>query len=470
MQPLGYQVEDAKHDVARLTSSTPPIGLAGLAAYLEQHGHTADIIDAFTRPGSDRAIADYLREHRPAYLGLSCITSNFMDGVRIAREAKAALPGITTLVGGPHVSALRERMLEQFAVVDCIVVGEGERPLRAIIEREGRELDDVPGVIYRDEDDAVRFTGFQDGGLELDALPFPAYDKLPGFPRAYKLPLFNYPRIPHSSCITSRGCPYKCSYCDRSVFGRSFRYNSAEYMYEHISLLKRQFGIRHVTFYDDQFTFDRKRVHRFTELMREKPLGMTYNCAIRAEHVDENLLREMKASGCWMISLGIETGDPELLAQHRQNADLEMLAGKIRLIKAAGILVKGLVMMGLPGESPESVRRSMDYVFSLPLDALNISKFTPFPGSPLYDNIHELGEFEEDWPAMDCLSFRFIPNGMTHAELNRLYKAFYRAYFKRPSTLANYVSMIWKSPDSWLRFWTNMGSFVRFARQSERHG
>jgi len=154
VQPLGYQVEDAKHDVARLTSSTPPIGLAGLAAYLEQHGHTADIIDAFTRPGSDRAIADYLREHRPAYLGLSCITSNFMDGVRIAREAKAALPGITTLVGGPHVSALRERMLEQFAVVDCIVVGEGERPLRAIIEREGRELDDVPGVIYRDEDDA----------------------------------------------------------------------------------------------------------------------------------------------------------------------------------------------------------------------------------------------------------------------------------------------------------------------------
>lgn len=470
VQPLGYRVQDPKHDVALLTSSTPPIGLAGLAAYLEQGGYKADIIDAFTRPGSDKAIADYLREHRPAYLGLSCITSNFLDGVRIAGEAKETLPGIRTLAGGPHVSALREPMLEQFPSLDCIVVGEGERPLRAFIEREGQDLSGVPGLIYRDEDGAVVFTGFQDGNLDLDALPFPAYDKLPGFPRAYRLPLFNYPRVPHSSCITSRGCPYECSYCDRSVFGRSFRYNSAEYMHEHLSLLKRQYGIRHVTFYDDQFTFDRKRVHRFAELMLQKPLRMTFNCAVRAEHVDLDLLKEMKAAGCWMISLGIETGDPELLAQHRQNADLELLAGKIRLIKSAGIHVKGLLMMGLPGETPESIRRSMDYVFSLPLDALNISKFTPFPGSPLYENIHDLGEFEEDWPAMDCLSFRFIPKGMTRTELEGLYKAFYRAHFRRPSVLAGYAKMVWKSPDSWLRFWTNMGSFIRFARRSTRHG
>jgi len=197
---------------------------------------------------------------------------------------------------------------------------------------------------------------------------------------------------------------------------------------------------------------------------------MTFNCAVRAEHVDEHLLKDMKAAGCWMISLGIETGDPELLAQHRQNADLDMLADRIRLIKAAGILVKGLVMMGLPGESPQSIRRSMDYVLSLSLDALNISKFTPFPGSPLYENIHGLGEFEEDWPSMDCLSFGFIPKGMTRAELERLYKAFYRAWFKRPSVLAGYASMIWKSPESWLRFWTNLGPFLRFALQSRRHG
>jgi len=241
-------------------------------------------------------------------------------------------------------------------------------------------------------------------------------------------------------------------------------------MHEHLSLLKRQYGIRHVTFYDDQFTFDRKRVLRFTELMRQKPLKMTFNCAVRAEHVDEHLLKEMKAAGCWMISLGIETGDPELLAQHRQNADLDMLADRIRLIRASGIHVKGLVMMGLPGESPQSIRRSMDYVLSLSLDALNISKFTPFPGSPLYENIHELGEFEENWPSMDCLSFGFIPNGMTRSELERMYKAFYRAWFKRPSVLAGYASMIWKSPESWLRFWTNLGPFLRFALQSRRHG
>ena len=204
--------------------------------------------------------------------------------------------------------------------------------------------------------------------------------------------------------------------------------------------------------------------------MLEKPLGMTFNCAVRAEHVDPALLALMKRAGCWMISLGIETGDEELLAQHRQRANVNLLAQTVRAIAAAGIRTKGLLMMGLPGETEASIRRSMDYVFSLPLDDFNLSKFTPFPGAPLYETIRELGEFDENWEKMDCMNFQFVPRGMTQERLEELFILFYQTHFKRPRVILGYLAMLWKSPDSWRRFLANFGTFLSFTRSNRRLG
>ncbi len=145
-----------------------------------------------------------------------------------------------------------------------------------------------------------------------------------------------------------------------------------------------------------------------------------------------------------------------------------MLAATIRMIKRAGIRVKGLLMMGLPGESEASIRRSMDYVFSLPVDDFNLSKFTPFPGSPLYETIHELGSFDEDWEQMDCMHFLFVPQGMTRERLEVLFTEFYKRHYTRPKVLLGYAAMLWRSPDSWRRFAGNLGDFLRFARSSRR--
>ena len=467
VHPLGYDPRLARHDISRLANIMPPLGLASIAAYLESKGFRADIIDGFAVPDSDAAISAYLREFRPAYLGLTSTTSSFSDAVRIARRAREEYPGTTTVFGGAHVSALREKILRENAAVDLVVVGEGEEPLERILS--GESLPSISGLIYRAEGE-VRFTGFQKGIDDLDRLPFPAYGKLAGYPDAYRLPIFNYPRAPNASCISSRGCPYACSYCDRSVFRRGFRYNSAAYLHAHLVHLKENYGIRHVNFYDDQFTFHRERVVEFCERLRERPLGMTFNCAVRAEHVDAALLGLMKRAGCWEISLGIETGDPDLLARHRQHSDLDLLARRIREIKACGIRTKGLLMMGLPGETEESVRRSMQYVFSLPIDDINLAKFTPFPGSPIYDRIREYGTFDEDPAKMDCMHFQFVPRGMTRARLDELFLQFYKAHFRRPQTVRNYLAMIWKSPDSYRRFFLSLGSFLAFARSNRRIG
>ena len=470
VHPLGYHAAEAETDISRMANIMPPLGLASIAAYLQKQNIDCAIIDCFARPDSDRLIKDYILMEKPAFIGLSCTTSSFFDGVRIAKLAKQILPDIQAVFGGPHVSALKQKVLKDFLEVDFAVVGEGEETLAELIKNGRKVSNTIKGLIYRKTDGELEFTGYREKGIDLDTLSFPAYEKLEGYPQAYSLPIFNYPKAPNTSCISSRGCPYKCTYCDRSVFRSTYRYNSPEYLYEHLRYLKMRFGIRHINFYDDQFTLNRKRVEDFTQMMSAKPLGMTFNCAVRAEHIDRELLKQMKAAGCWMISLGIETGDENLLARHRQYADLEMLTEKIHLIKEAGIRAKGLLMMGLPGETEASIKRSKDYVFSLPLDDFNLSKFTPFPGSPLYEDIHEYGTFNEDWEKMDCMHFLFIPKGMTKEQLEQRFKQFYKTHFLRPRVLWGYVTMLWKSPDSWLRFIRNIADFIRFARTNRRKG
>ncbi len=474
VHPLGYRGDKAKRDVSRLANIMPPLGLLSISSYLEKYGLNNDVVDCYAHPDSDNIIKEYLKVNKPEYIGFSCTTSTFLDGVRLAHLAKKIQPNLKVVFGGVHVSALREAILDQYPVVDYVVVGEGEETLRELLCTPSPELMDVEGLVLRLGDGVSCFTGRRKKQLDLDSLPFPSYHKLEGYPDAYSLPIFNYPKVPNGSFLSSRGCPYACSYCDRSVFNRTFRYNSADYLYKHMVHMKEVYGVKHLNFYDDQFTFNRQRVVDFCRRVIESPLGITFNCAARAEHLDPELLLLMKSAGCWMISLGIETGDENLLAMHRQNPDLELIRDKIIQIKKAGIRVKGLVMIGLPGETEASIKKSSQYVHSLQLDDFNLAKFTPFPGSPIYDQIKKsdelLGSFDEVWEKMDCMRFQFVPRGMTVERMDELFIDFYKSHFKQTRVVWGYTTMLWKSPDSWKRFVLNVGQFLRFAFSNRRMG
>jgi len=459
IHPLGVNWMPGEKDMSRIANIMLPIGILSLAAWVEKRGHQAFIHDCYAFPMQDEEMLRVIRDTNPDYLGISATTSSFLDGIRISKKAKEVFPHIKTVFGGIHVSALGEKLLRDFPEIDYGVVGEGEESLVEILERDEQDFKGVRGVIYR-ENGQVVFTGPRATRLDLDALPFPAYHKVAGFPVQYKLPIFNYPRVPNTTAMTSRGCPYQCSYCDRSVFGPSFRFNSAEYMFELVKFLNKQYGIRHINFYDDVFTLHPVRLEGFCKLLIDSGMGMTFNCAARAEHLDSDLVKLMKRAGCWMISLGIESGDHDLLERHRANADLEMIRHKVELIKNTGIRPKGLFMLGLPGETEQTIDRSMEYALSLPLDDFNLTKFTPFPGSPVYQHIREYGQFEEKWELMNCLNFVFIPHGFTRERLEERYREFYRRYFQRPRILWSYATMLWRSPDSWLRFLTHLGDFL----------
>jgi len=471
VHPLGENWLRGERDMSHIVNIVPPLGLLSLAAWFERHGHQADVHDCYALAGQDERICKYLEEINPDFIGFSTTTSSFLDGIRLAKMARAVKPSIKVVFGGVHMSALREQLLRDYPVIDYGVVGEGEETLRELMESEGRGLKGIEGLIFREQKEII-FTGHRKKLLDMDSLPFPAYEKLEGFPDRYLLPIFSYPKAPNATIITSRGCPYTCSYCDRSVFRRTYRYNSPEYMVKYLSFLKRRFNIKHVNIYDDTFTLKRDRVMEFCELKIKSGLGkITFNCAARTEQLDAGMLKLMKKAGCWMISLGIETGDPELLKRHRSylpNHTLEKPLENIRemvfMIKKAGIRVKGLFMLGLPGETEESIKKSMDYVLSLPLDEFNLTKLTPFPGAPMYCDIREHGSFDETWAEMNALNFVFVPTGFTKDRMEECHREFYRRYFSRAKTLLNYAQMIWKSPDSWRRFWLNLPTFLRFTK------
>ena len=142
VHPLGYKMESAGQDVSRIANIMPPLGLASIAAYLKKENMDADIVDCYAKPFSDRFIREYLTKEMPSFIGFSCTTSSFLDGVRIATLAKNILPGIKTVFGGPHVSALKTKILADFPEVDFAVVGEGEETLKELLACDG-EIDEA---------------------------------------------------------------------------------------------------------------------------------------------------------------------------------------------------------------------------------------------------------------------------------------------------------------------------------------
>jgi anaerobic magnesium-protoporphyrin IX monomethyl ester cyclase len=461
VHPHGSNWMGTLKDITTIFNLMPPIGLLSIAAYLETRGVRVEIMDCYGAPASIEEHARDIVSRRPDVVGFSCTTSSFLEGYAIAERVKESAPEVHIVFGGAHACSVGVSLLDAFPAIDFLVIGEGEVTFAELMASGCRNVATVPGVGYRLEGKGT-LSGTRENIPDLDSLPFPAYHLITDFPRRYNLPLFSYPKAPNTSIISSRGCPYQCSYCDRSVFNRGFRFNSPEYIVEHLRYLNRNFGIRHVFFYDDLFTFDRKRVERFCVLMEEKRVPVTYNCIARLEHVDAELLVLLQRSGCWQVNFGIESGDPEILARHRKMYDLDQVKSKLEMVKEAGMRVKGLFMLGLPGDTEGSILRTIEYALSLPLDEINVTKFTPFPGAPVFRTIRDHGEFNEDWPSMNCINFVFIPRGMTLEKLEELYDEFIRRFFRRTRIHWGYTKMLWKSPHSIGVFLRNLPDIIRF--------
>ncbi len=400
-----------------------PLGILSLAAWLEQHGHPTSVHDCLGpyAPRDIEANAEQVLATDPELIGFSATTCGFMDAVAMAGYIKSKRPEMQIVLGNVHATSIGAPLLKAFPEIDYLCIGEGEGTLLDLAE--GQRLNTIDNLLYRDGP-LVRTNPRRPRIRDLDELPFPAYDKLPGFPRDYHLPLFSYAKRWGATMVTSRGCPYTCSFCDRTVFERLYKTNSAEYIYEHMKYLHDRFGVRHINFYDDLFTANKQRVNALCERLIAHPLGMNFNCAIRTGHTSNEMLHLLKRAGALMVSMGIESADPGMMERHKAGVTLEAVRETVERIHAAGLRAKGLFIFGLPGETPQTFMATSDFILSLDLDEMNMSKFSPMYGAPIWDECMagEEGDFNEDWRLMNCLNFVFLPKGFnSREEMDALY-------------------------------------------------
>lgn len=459
VHPAGSNWVPGRRDITPIANRMAPLGLLSMAAWLTRAGHRVGVHDCLGPAGSAGAAANAERVLRedPELVGFSATTAGFLDGYAMAAHIKRRRPEVRTVFGGVHVSALGAQLLEGFPAIDFLCLGEGEVTLAELADQ--RAPGAIEGLVWRDGE-TLRTNPARIHLPDLDQLPFPAYEKLPGFPHGYHLPLFSYIRRPGATMVTSRGCPYRCSYCDRSVFKQSYRTNSAAYVYAHLRHLRRRFGVRHVNIYDDLFTAHRRRIGELCELLIRRPLGLQFNCAVRVGQVDDELLDLLKRAGALQLSLGIETGSADLMAAHKPGVVIAGVKDTVRRIQARGLRAKGLFMMGLPGETEESIRQTSDLVMALNLDDMNMSKFTPFHGAPLWSDIHRQGALNEDWRLMNCLNFVFLPRGIPSREvLDELYNQHVKRFYSSRTWRRRFMRRLWQHRWSLWHLATHLPAF-----------
>ncbi|MDI6756152.1 MAG: radical SAM protein, partial [Thermodesulfobacteriota bacterium] len=267
-------------------------------------------------------------------------------------------------------------------------------------------------------------------------------------PQQYRPPFLNYLKGPTASLASSRGCPQICTFCDRSVFGNRYRYFSEDYLYDLISFLKNQYQIRHLIFVDDQLAASKPRLIRFCEKLAREGLKIKWNCDARVDSVDAALLKLMKRAGCWMISYGIESGSPEILAGIRKDIRLDQVEQAVHWTKEAGIRAKGLFMIGYPEETESTLRQTLSLILRCPFDELNLSFLTPYPGTEIYEQAKRSPGFTEDWSRMNALNCIFQPEALSVGALEKAYASMIRKFYMRPRITFSYLGLLVRSPEN----------------------
>ena len=445
--------------IKTMTSKVPALGLLHLAAQVRQDGYSPTIIESDVQGLSAAQVAARVIHAKPAYVGITLFTVGVWLASELSRRIKAVCPDIIILVGGPHISSMGLETMQRFPEFDIAVIGEGETILSQLLARldAGQSPADVPNLIYR-ENGQIRSTRRQSIRSPMDDLPMPAWDLLPGFPRAYTPAVYSYPRGPVGTIAASRGCPFHCSFCDTSTFGAEVRAYSPLNVFQQMLYLQKRWGVNHVLFVDDLFVASPKRTRELCRLIIENRLKMTWTCSARVDCVKPPLLRLMKQAGCWEIEFGLETGSNELLKKMEKQARVERGEQAVNWTHEAGIRTKGLFMLGYPGENMETIKLTKALVKRLPMHVMNLTKFTPYPGSPIYQDLYGTKMRDDHWERMNGMNFLWAPEGISIEELDRQYQEVIRCFYRRPDICRQYIRMSAENPmHLWRMIWSGLG-------------
>lgn len=358
----------------------PPLGLLSLTSYTRQRGYR------------NIKVIDNNRENRPLdfligeiqktdIVALTGTTSQFKQGGNIASLAKKYHK--TVVFGGPHVSFLGERCLQDNDI-DIAVIGEGEVTFYEILEaiRKGKNFSNIKGIIFKEGKKIVK-NNERPLVADLDELPFPSRDLVPITKYSTKeLKRFSgyYTHI-----MSSRGCSGKCIFCSSPKMWKYVRLRSAQNVFKEMMELHDIYKIRNIHFQDDAFTISKKRVEVLCELISKSQVGFKWSCQARPDSVDYPLLKRMKNAGCVQIEFGVESGESSIIKRAQKGYTKFEISKACNDAKKTGLLIHGFFIVGLPGETLLSWAKSIIYARSLKLDSYVWTILVPFPGTKIFE-------------------------------------------------------------------------------------
>lgn len=373
----------------KMVNSYPPLGLAYLAAVLEREGHEVRVHDFGLHP--DRPLSEQIEElgeFDPQLVGITAMTNTYHAVAETAEFVKERVC-CPLVIGGPHATVFPERVTQE-PFVDYLVYGEGEATIIELVralESEGPRPSDgtlaaIQGLCYM-QDGVVQCNPDRPLIRDLDGLPSPArhlFDL-----KAYPLYAPDGERM--ITVLSSRGCPYNCSYCFKGIVGRTYRQRSTDNIIAELRQIISQYDIANIYFIDDLFTINRKRLKAITQRIVDESLIIRWQCLGRVDRVDPEVLDLMYRSGCRQIHYGIESGNDEILAAIGKRITKDQVRQAVTWTAQSGIRSKGYFMLGLPGDTEATMRQTIDFAAELDLDDAMFSLTTPFPGTRLWSEL-----------------------------------------------------------------------------------
>jgi len=367
---------------ARRASVWQPLNLAYLAAIAEMKGHEVSIIDGQCENMSLQKMIGETEAFKPDIIGITATTPFYHIASELAKGLKYSNSKTPIAIGGSHISLLREKAFSSFW--DYAFIGEADESWQMFLEQyeNGKDVSNVKGILYRDGDN-VKFTGMPDSIGNLDSIPFPARHLLKM--DRYKLGTLKG-RKRFASIMFSRGCPFKCIFCSIGLLGHQVRRRSARLVVDEIISVVSQFNIRHFYFADDNLTLNRDYTLQMCDMIDKENLSITFEGSTRANLVDEELISRMAKSGLIRLSFGLETAAPEVRRIMRKEVPLESYAIANKLTNKYGVETLNSVMIGLPGETRETINTTLSYLRNTrDIQQANCSIAVPYPGTELYE-------------------------------------------------------------------------------------
>jgi radical SAM superfamily enzyme YgiQ (UPF0313 family) len=438
-----------------LGSYVPPLGLGCIASYLREAGYSVSILDAEILRLSISDIITHIKSLSIKTIGLTATTVAIDNAAFVAEKIKETL-NIPVILGGAHVSAAPTETFSRFDCFDYGILGEGEETTKELLDlllrkSSKNKKNEIAGLLYKEGADLIK-TGLRKHIPNIDTLPFPAYDLFPDIRKYYRPMIFDYRKLPAASVITSRGCPGRCTFCDQSVFGKTLRQHSAEYIFKLFKYLQQTFGIHDFIIHDDTFLVNKSRTMQFCKLLLDGKLNIRWYVQAKTNLVDQEILHAIKQAGCWIIAYGLESGSRDLLKNLNKGTTPEINTQALQQAKAAGLITKGFFMLGTINETADSIKATMQYIKNNAkyLDLITISKFTPFPNTPDYARALEHGFFDKTWKLSNQFSYSYIPPAVDKKTILNAANAITLSFYLRPRKLLKLFALFLNIFKEWL--------------------